>query len=350
MEKKLIAFIESLKSNKRLTSLDEASTKQAIVIKMLSLLDWDIFDVDEVKPDMTVKQHVVDYALRSDKMNIVFIDAKKVGEDLNRHQKDILDAAISEGVKLAVLTNGVKWWFYLTFQEGTSDQRRFCSVDLLNQKPSDAVRKLIGLLEKNNVSSGKSLRKAESMHAARQAHVIEKTLIQAWKQLLTRPPDALVKLVNETVEKISGYQADEAAVLAYLRARSEDEACEEIIELKDTVTAQSASYKGRLIQSFRFKTHDESLETWDQLLVKLCRLLSAEYGQDLEKLLWHSVENKFFFRDNPEELRLPANIENTNIYVETALNPDDMVKVARSVLNVFGYGNSDLDITTVAEN
>ena len=51
MENKIIELIESLKSNKRVDTFDKASTKQAIVIRLLSLLGWEIFDVDEVKPD-----------------------------------------------------------------------------------------------------------------------------------------------------------------------------------------------------------------------------------------------------------------------------------------------------------
>jgi len=44
MEKKIIAFIDELKSNKKLATFDEASTKQAVVLRLLSFLDWDIFN------------------------------------------------------------------------------------------------------------------------------------------------------------------------------------------------------------------------------------------------------------------------------------------------------------------
>lgn len=345
MEKKLIEFIESLKANKRLTSLDEASTKQAIVIKMLSLLDWDIFNVDEIKPDLVVKTHVVDYVLRKNKMNTVLISVKKVSEELDRHQKEILGSAIAEGVKLAILTNGVIWWFYLAFQEGSYDQRRFCAIDLLRQKSNDVVPKLINLLEKSNVTSGQALKKAEAMQEARQTRVIDKALSEAWKKLLTRPPDVLIKLINETVVKISGYRAEEKVIVKYLNAWARGETGEEIIDLKEPIATPSITYEGRTIKSFTFENHSLAVESWEQFLVKLCELLAVEYEKDLEKLLWHSVDNKFLFRDNPKELRLPLNIKGTNIFVETALNPDETIKVARSVLEAFGYSGSDLDIT-----
>ena len=62
MENQIIELIESLKSNKRVDTFDKASTKQAIVIRLLSLLGWDIFDVDEVKPDHALKSVQVDYS------------------------------------------------------------------------------------------------------------------------------------------------------------------------------------------------------------------------------------------------------------------------------------------------
>jgi predicted type IV restriction endonuclease len=344
MEKKLIEFIESLKATKRLKSMDEASTKQAIVIKMLSLLDWDIFNVDEVKPNLAVKTQVVDYALRKNKMNTIFIRVKKVSEELDSHQKEILGSAIAEGVKLAILTNGVIWWFYLPFQEGSSDQKRFCAIDLLRQKPIEVVLKLINLLEKSNVTSGKALKKAEVMHETRQTRVIDKSLSEAWKKLLSRPPDALIKLINETVVKIGGYRADEKVIVKYLNAWARGEAGEEIIDLKEPLATPSETFEGLAIKSFTFKDQSYSVDSWERFLVKLCELMAAEYNKDLEALLWHSVDNKFFFRDNPEELRLPLNIKGTNIFVETAMSPDVTMKVARSVLEAFGYAGSDLDI------
>ena len=53
MQKKITAFIDELKANKKLATFDEASTKQAVVLRLLSFLGWDIFNVDEVFPDFS---------------------------------------------------------------------------------------------------------------------------------------------------------------------------------------------------------------------------------------------------------------------------------------------------------
>jgi len=184
MEEQLVGYIESLKTNSRLADMDEASTKQAIVIKMLSLLGWDIFDVDEVKPDLVVKSHTVDFSLRPNNTNSVFINVKKVHAALDKHQKQILACARAEGVKLSILTNGMAWWFYLSMQEGGIEQKKFCSIDLLKQNPKDSAPILFSLLERDSITSGRSLQMAESMLKMRHKRNVEKYLAKAWSKLL----------------------------------------------------------------------------------------------------------------------------------------------------------------------
>jgi len=349
MEKKVAEFIASLQSDKRLASLDEASTKQAVVIKMLSLLGWDIFNVDEVRPDLTVKSTVIDFALRVNRIDTVFVGVGRAGEELSQDQREVLGCAIAEGVKLVLVTNGLQWWFYLAFREGNPEQRKFCAVELQKQPAEEAASRLVSFLARSSVAGGKALKKAETTLDSRQSRAVERHLKEAWQKLLSRPPEALVKLINDHFERLSGYRAEERLITKYLSAWSRGDACEEIIDLKEPVAAAGRSYEGQRIRSFAFKGQNREVESWNQLLVKLCGLLAAAHHQDLEKLLWHAVDNKFFFRDNPEELRLPMNIEGTNIFVETALNADDTVKVALSILKAFGYSGSELTIAT-AEN
>ena len=78
MGDQLTSFIESLKSDRRIVSFDEAATKQAVVTRLLSLLGWDIFNIDEVTPEYSVGVRKVDYSLRIDNANKVFIEVKKI--------------------------------------------------------------------------------------------------------------------------------------------------------------------------------------------------------------------------------------------------------------------------------
>ena len=164
MQKEVQSFIKDLKSNKKLSSFDEASTKQAVVLRMLSFLGWNIFNVDEVCTDYAANSSHVSYALRIGNTNKIFVEVKRIGEKLDNHQKKFVEIASGEGVDLAVLTNGVTWWFYLTSSNGSWQQKWFYSVDLLKQRPETIVPKLIDLLSKTKVSKGQSLRTAKALY------------------------------------------------------------------------------------------------------------------------------------------------------------------------------------------
>ena len=344
MEKKITDFFESLKTNKKLTSFDKASTKQAVVIRLLSLLGWDIFNVDEVKPDHSVKSSLIDFALRSNNIDSYFIGVEKVGGDLTRNQKDILGSALNEGVKLAALTDGITWWFYLSFSEGSFEQKRFFSVDLLKQPPKETAARLIELLEKENVSKGKALKIAESIQTKRQRKLIQKSMGQAWNQIVSEPDKALVNLFGEKVEKLCGYKPDKEMITEFLNELGQSGTVPEDNGKKETSFPNPRTFKGRVVTAFTLVEDSFKVGSWDEFLTKLCEVLSSKHDKDLSRLLWHSVGNKYYFREDPDELRLPVMIDGTNIFVETHLSPEDTIKIASSILTAFEFSGDDLEI------
>ena len=75
-------------------------------------------------------------------------------------------------------------------------------------------------------------------------------------------------------------------------------------------------------------------------------LLEKKLKKDFEKVLWISGENKTYFSRNQDELRIPEKVKKTDIYVETKLNPDEVVKTSKALLAEFGYSSYKLKITT----
>ena len=65
MMQNLLEFIKKLRSDKRFTSFDEAATKQGIVLKILSLLEWDPFNIDEIQPEYAMGDKRVDFSRMS---------------------------------------------------------------------------------------------------------------------------------------------------------------------------------------------------------------------------------------------------------------------------------------------
>ena len=136
MVNNLVKIIGNLSNNiSDITLWDEASIKQSVILHILSVLGWNTFNNDEVKPEYTVKSKRVDYSLRINNENKIFIEAKRPNQKLDAHQEQLLGYSFMEGVKLAVLTNGLTWWFYLPLNEGNWENRRFYTADLLEQDP-----------------------------------------------------------------------------------------------------------------------------------------------------------------------------------------------------------------------
>ena len=64
MEEELLKLLEEIQFDRRLVSFDEAATKQTVILRILSCLGWDPFNIDEIYPEYPVGGGRVDYALR----------------------------------------------------------------------------------------------------------------------------------------------------------------------------------------------------------------------------------------------------------------------------------------------
>ena len=400
MKKEIVTFIKDLKSNKKLDTFDEASTKQAVVLRLFSFLGWDIFNVDEVYPDYSVNSHSVSYALRAKNANKIFIEVKRVHEKLDNHQKSLLSFASSENVDISILTNGVLWWFYLPKSAGNSQEKWFYSVDLLKQKEDTFVPQLIDLLSKNKVVKGQALKAAKTLNQNKNQKIASNVIPEAWNKIISQPNMIFVELLRESTEKICGCRVEAKLVERFLeknldkwlvtnRPATTSAPPPKVIEVSKTslnasdvsaprlnasdvsahkgnVSDVSApklnasdvsaprrkktlnkpeSYIDKEIKSYTFNGKTNPVRYWEDLLTGLCDYFAAIHSKDFEKVLWISGEDKTYFSRYSDQLRIPEKIKGSDIYVETKLGPDEIVKTSRSLLSEFGYDATELSIT-----
>ncbi len=157
IEKELKELIINIKNNcDDLGLANEAAIKQTLILPLFRVLGWNINDFNEVFPEYSTGNKRVDYSLKEKGENKVFIEVKKVREDLAMHQEQLLQYAFSDGVEIAVLTNGLSWWFYLPLNPGDWKSRKCFSIDITQQE-EEIVKNFINFLEKENVLSKKSL-------------------------------------------------------------------------------------------------------------------------------------------------------------------------------------------------
>jgi len=344
-------LIKDIQSDRQLVSFDEASTKQAVILRILSYLNWDTFNIDEVHPEYSVGGRKVDYSLRYNNYNKIFIEVKKIGEDLEKHQEQLLNYSFQEGVKLAILTNGITWWFYLPLHEGSWEQRKFYTIEIYDQNAEDITQKFIDFLSKENVISGESIKNAENIYRSRQKmYLIKDTLPRAWDKLVKEPDESLIELLAETTEKLCGHKPDSNTVENFLHS------CIEKIEYKlprPTVRLPSnipvgpqrdESYTGKSIVSFTFKGTRYNVRSWKDMLIEICNTMVNTHRNSFEQVLNLVGRKRPYFTKSPGELRNPERVNGTDIYVEVNLSANSIVKLSRDILALFGYKKDDLSI------
>jgi len=381
MEQKIIAFIKELKANKKLAAFDEASTKQAVVLRILSFLGWDIFDVAQVYPNYSANSTPVSYALRIRNTNKVFIEVKRAGAKLDNHQKALIDLSSREGVNLAVLTNGVIWWFYLISATGNWQRKWFYSIDLIKQKPDTFVPHLMNLLTKTKVSKGQSLKAAKSLYQKKRQKLAANFLPEAWNLIISEPNKIFVELLSDQTEKLCRYKVDGKSIQQFLDKHMDQwrlktvartgpappsaTMATDILDLSDnlasvipkpkptsesspeeTPRANGKPYADTSIRSVHFNGVKYPVRAWDEVLTTLCEFFVGTHAGDFEKVLWIADDQKACFTRNWDQLRIPEKIKGTDIYVETKMTPDEVVKITAKLLEEFGYDSTTLSFDT----
>jgi len=375
MKKEIVSIVESVKSNDKIKSFDETSIKQAVVMRLLSQFGWDIFDVEEVVPDFSADSGTVDYALRVNGKNKIFISVTNAGEGLDSHQNEFLDFAFDQGAALSILTNGIAWWVYLSSVEDSVEQKKIYSTDLIEEESEESASKLEGFLDKDNIESGEAVKSAKSQYSLKKKKIASEMIPKAWIKILSGPDEALVGLIEAMTENLCDFQPDKKMITKFLAEQKEnfltqnapDDQSEDQTEVvekpkskpvpKETAAPAKATpakkkskkavsnYNGTFISSFSFMDKTHEVGSWDEMTTTLCKLLVGIHKEDFDKVLWSSNSNRPYFSNNSSDLRNPSRIQHAGIYVEVNLSPNDTVKLARNTLSTFEHSASDLVIT-----
>lgn len=349
MNEELSKLISEFKKDRRLIFFDEAATKQAVILRILKSLGWNPFNVDEVYPEYSVGSKRVDYALRHNGKNKVFIEVKKVNEDLEKHQEQLLNYSFQEGVKLAILTNGISWWFYLPLREGSWEERKFYTIEIYDQHSEDIVSKFEDFLSKENVISDRAIENAENLYKSRQKqNLIKETLPEAWNKIITKPDELLVELLAETTEKLCGYRPDDETVEEFLSKIIRQVPVETKKKTPAFVPGPYSppleTYSGKSIVAFTFRGTRYPVRSWKEMLIKITDLMLSTHREQFDKVLNLAGRRRPYFTRKPNELRAPERVNNTDIYVETNLSANSIVRLSKNIIALFGYEEDDLSI------
>ena len=187
----------------------EEATRQGAVLPVLAYLGWNTYNIREVIPEFSVGTGRVDYCLAIGEKKSVFLEVKRMTDDLEKHERQLLEYAFTEGIDIAVLTNGLVWWLYLPLSSGNWQQRKFFAIDIRQQEPEKAVQHFKDFLSREAIVKGTALAHARSAQASREKeNLIRQTMPKAWQQLFDEPDERLLDLFADRIESMCGHRPD----------------------------------------------------------------------------------------------------------------------------------------------
>jgi len=119
----------------------EEGTKNALVMPLLNILGYNVFDPTEVVPEFTTdygtkKGEKVDYAIFRDGKPIILIECKNIDADLDKeHASQLFRYFSVSEAKIGILTNGIVYRFYTDIDTPNKmDDKSFLEINLLDIK------------------------------------------------------------------------------------------------------------------------------------------------------------------------------------------------------------------------
>ena len=338
-----------------LNALNEQQVKVGIIEPLLEIAGWDRKKIQtEFVPEYKIGNEEVDYALRIDSSNRVFVEAKNAREDLRHHEKQLLDYCKStdDAPHLGVLTNGRLWWLYAPSTKKDSrweKPRQFCTIDIQSDKPDEVQKNFSRFLFKDKVGSGAALRAAGRAYGKllKDAET-QKAIFDAWNRIIDRPEEGLIKLITDVTEDICGHNPAPTTVRDFLKKHRDKFDVNDDSNLADQVSADTKfSATGKEVQKFKFLDSSHPVKSWRNVFTTLCELIYEDRLQngDFDKVLKLRGSKRAYFARHGTGLRKPRQIKSSEIYVELDQFSNGVAFTrSEKMLNLFGYKQGDLMI------
>lgn len=139
---------------RRELAANETRTRNALIDPVLGALDWNVSNPSQVTTEYELPSGRVDYALLGQNGKaLAIIEAKRLGDDLEKHRGQLVRYAYESKPTYAVLTNGELWEVY-GVRAGEKDFRlqQLFEHSLSENDPLQSARKLLMLWQPNLVS------------------------------------------------------------------------------------------------------------------------------------------------------------------------------------------------------
>ncbi|MFC1607604.1 hypothetical protein ACFL47_06490 [Candidatus Latescibacterota bacterium] len=108
------------------------------------------------------------------------------------------------------------------------------------------------------------------------------------------------------------------------------------------------SYLNKPVRSFVFLGESYTPKSWKDMLLIFCRIIVARHPQDFYQCIKLQVNDRQCFSRNVKDFfgLSPVKIGDTDFYLMTDLNSNEIVELAYEIAELFSYTREDLEILT----
>jgi predicted type IV restriction endonuclease len=178
--------------------IGEQDTIRVFITPLLTALEWDIEDLDEVKNEYRHRSQdsPVDYALFMLRSPCLFVEAKSLNASIEdrRWVTQTLGYAVASGVEWCVLTNGDEYRLYNAHAPVEVDEKLFRAVKLSDESSHELTVETLDLLSKNKMSE-------KRLNVLWKAHFVDRRIKSALHELIKKQNDGLVRVLRKVTSK-----------------------------------------------------------------------------------------------------------------------------------------------------
>ena len=345
-----------------LNILDERAVETGIVERLLKIAGWDTTNTVSEVVHAAHGESAVDYRLRLNGSDEVFIEVKNGSEDLREHTAQLMGyCETSTEVKLSVLTNGRKWWFYLpSKKDAWKDPWKFCTINIESARADDVQTKFLRFLSRDRVASDEAIKTATIVSGRqRNAEIRKSAICKAWNQIVTTPDETFLGLIaDQTLTNLTKKERIKKSNLVGLIKDFLKEHSQFVVECahqhEQTSNDNPVDLTGKKPRSLVFQGKERKVSGWPQVHSVLCELIYNDHPNDFDSVLDADLQGreKTYFSKNPGGMRKPEQIASSEVFRETYQLGGSVgtMTICRKMLKKFGYEDKSLEIEVEIRN
>lgn len=184
------------------SNVSEAVTKSNLIEPLLKFLGWDIHNFKEVQHERRViSGNFVDYALKIDEKPKLYLEAKKINDDLNNYKivSQAVGYANDDGVEWCLITNGDKLKLYKTRGSGNLREKLALEIRISNHYHLEFLE----YFKKENIEK-------DVLETELNQILLTNKVIKVLEDISNKLPDDFIKYIKSTTRGLNESQIKEA--------------------------------------------------------------------------------------------------------------------------------------------